>query len=88
MVLGGENRKIRLLGLVDFEKAFDTVEHSGLWSSPLERAFEDNYVEMPKSLYEGQVGTVKALSKQRGVKQGGPISGAYTKKKRTTTDWS
>ena len=66
------------LGLVDFEKAFDTVEHAPLWSALEELGVQDEYVDLLKTLYREQVSTVlageesRSFSLERGVTQGDP----------------
>ena len=68
------------LGLVDFEKAFDTVEHSALWEALAELEVSPAYIGLLKTLYSNQVATVsagidsRAFALERGVKQGDPIS--------------
>ena len=69
------------LGLVDFEKAFDTVEHNTLWKALLEQGVEANYVQLIMKLYASQTAIACAGCEsrefllQRGVKQGDPMSG-------------
>ena len=66
--------------LVDFEKAFDTVEHEPLWQVLEEQGVHPAYVHLLKTLYKEQSATVTAGCKsrsfklERGVKQGDPIS--------------
>ena len=68
------------IGLVDFEKAFDTVNHASLWPVLLEVGVEPCYVEVLKRLYACQEAVVdigvesRAFRLQRGVKQGDPIN--------------
>ena len=67
-------------GLVDFEKAFDTVEHAPLWAALKELGVTEAYVDMLKVLYSSQTATVahgansRSFSLERGVKQGDPMS--------------
>ena len=67
-------------GLVDFEKAFDTVEHAPLWRALDELGVGAEYIDMLKTLYCKQESTVRAgcdsraFALERGVKQGDPIS--------------
>ena len=67
-------------GLVDFEKAFDTVEHEMLWDALSTQGVGNNYVWLLRALYDGQSATVVSSTEsrrfelQRGVKQGDPIS--------------
>ena len=66
--------------LVDFEKAFDSVEHAALWDVLEKQSVPAQYVDLIKSLYEGQTASVQAgvrsreFAIERGVKQGDPIS--------------
>ena len=66
--------------LVDFEKAFDTVEHDTLWTVLEEQGVHAAYIDLIKTLYKDQTATVTAgcrsrtFSLQSGVKQGDPIS--------------
>ena len=66
--------------MVDFRKAFDTLNHSSLWLALLEQEVPTVYVCMLQRLYEGQSAQVQTdrLSKEllieRGVRQGDPIS--------------
>ena len=68
------------LGLVDFEKAFDTVEHPPLWAALKELGVTPAYIDILQLLYNRQEATVAAgqMSRpfpiERGVKQGDPIS--------------
>ena len=68
------------LAVVDFEKAFDTVEHSALWISLSELGVDHRYIRILQILYDCQIGSViigtesRAFDLQRGVKQGDPIS--------------
>ena len=67
-------------GLVDFEKAFDTVEHGPVWLALAKLGIDQSYVNLLKNLYRNQEATVaagaesRAFDLQRGVKQGDPIS--------------
>jgi len=68
------------LGLVDFEKAFDTVEHTQLWETLLDQGVPQHYVLLLSLLYADQVATVQTDARSRsfkisrGVKQGDPVS--------------
>jgi len=68
------------LGLLDFEKAFDTVEHKPLWKALEELKVPEEYIDLLKTLYSCQSSTVLAgkesrpFELERGVKQGDPIS--------------
>ena len=68
------------IGLIDFEKAFDTVEHEPLWKALAEQGVKKQYIDMLKRVYKQQTATVKAgvesreFSIPKGVWQGDPIS--------------
>jgi len=68
------------LGLVDFEKAFDMVEHTQLWETLLDQGVPQHYVLLLSLLYADQVATVQTDARSRsfkisrGVKQGDPVS--------------
>ena len=65
---------------VDFQKAFDTVEHTSIWAALLQMGVPAAYVGVLKTLYTGQRGTVitdkpsKSFPIKRGTKQGDPLS--------------
>ena len=67
---------------VDFEKAFDSVEHCFLWRALLEQGVDRQYVHFLAALYENHCGHVsggalrKAFAIQRRTKQGDPLSPA------------
>ena len=46
------------LGLVDFEKAFDTVEHAALWETLAKQHVPDHYVNILATLYTNQTAYV------------------------------
>lgn len=68
------------LGLVDFEKASDSVEHAPLWHALSTLGVEEPYVDLLNTLYKKQSATVVAGAEswqfdiQQGVKQVDPIS--------------
>jgi hypothetical protein len=68
------------IALVDFTKAFDTIEHTPLWRALQEQGVPEQYVNLLKQLYSDQQGYVQAGAPSRcfpisrGVKQGDPIS--------------
>ena len=53
------------LGLVDFEKAFDSVEHDELWKALSEHGIDASYVDLLKRLYSRQTAAVLVGSKSR-----------------------
>ena len=68
------------LGLIAFEKAFDTVEHDVLWEVLKDQGLHPDYIDIIKRLYDGQTAYVQAGAASRrfhllrGVKQGDPVS--------------
>ena len=68
------------LGLVDFEKAFDTVEHEILWNTLVQQGVPSHYIALLKQLYTDQVAVVqtdirsRTFNISRGVRQGDPVS--------------
>ena len=68
------------LAAVDFQKAFDTVNHEAIWQALREQGVGETYVRTLQKLYRGQVGHVKTdrtsrdFEINRGTKQGDPIS--------------
>ena len=66
--------------LVDFEKAFDTVEHGILWQTLVQQGVPVHYVALLEKIYSEQMVSVQAgtrsrwFSISRGVRQGDPIS--------------
>ncbi len=67
-------------GLVDFEKAFDTVEHEALWKVLRSFGVAECYINLLVKLYNHQTAVVAAgtnsriFKLSRGVKQGDPVS--------------
>eukprot|EP00973_Karenia_brevis_P094152 12421040-Karenia_brevis.AAC.1 len=65
---------------VDFQKAFDTVEHFSLWEALAEQQVPKTYIEVLIKLYEDQTCQViadrasKVIRVERGTKQGDPLS--------------
>jgi hypothetical protein len=66
---------------VDFQKAFDSVEHPAIWKALVDQGVDAHYVQILADLYRQQVGHINLgsiLSKQfhikRGTKQGDPLS--------------
>ena len=66
--------------MVDFEKAFDTVEHQSLWRVLAEQGVPSDYIALLQLLYSKQSAVVQASARSRpfcilrGVKQGDPLS--------------
>ena len=65
---------------VDFKKAFDTINHDGLWQALTHQHVPQQYIHLLQRLYADQTAAVETdkLSRpfdiQRGVKQGDPLS--------------
>ena len=68
------------LGMVDFAKAFDTVDHAALWEVLRKQGIRSHYISLLRRLYHDQTATVQADVRSRvfkiarGVKLGDPIS--------------
>ncbi len=68
------------IALVDFQKAFDTVEHDVLMKVLRDQGVSNGYVDVLQTLYAHQSANVcltvesRSFSQGRGVKQGDPIS--------------
>ena len=65
---------------VDFQKAFDSINHKGLWEALSAQGVPQTYIHFLQKLYHNQSGVVQTdcLSKPfvigRGTRQGDPIS--------------
>ena len=76
----GEFQLTLRLCAFDFQKAFDTVEHSGLWRALRQQGVNPCYIRTLKLLYKGQSGRVggtvesKPFQINRGTKQADPLS--------------
>ena len=68
------------MSTVDFQKAFDSVEHAALWKALFDQGVDGHYIRLLRILYDDQIGKIKGppLSKEfsirRGTKQGDPMS--------------
>ena len=68
------------LALVDFEKAFDSVDHGALWEVLEKQTVPKHYIERLKRLYVGQATCVQAGVRSRvfsighGVEHGDPTN--------------
>ena len=73
------NRKLWVCA-IDFQKAFDTVEHDHLFAALRAQGIEETYVSVLQRLYSGQAGIIvtelesKEFNIGRGTKQGDPLS--------------
>ena len=66
--------------IVDFEKAFKSIEHGSLWQALLDQGVAVQYVRLLSALYRDQCGHIcggaasRKYAIERGTKQGGPRS--------------
>jgi hypothetical protein len=67
--------------LLDFQKAFDSVEHKAIWEALGHQGIGRGYIDIIRKLYTSQVGRVSVDCKMsrgfclgRGTKQGDPLS--------------
>lgn len=75
-----EYNKSFYVGFVDFNKAFDSLEHSFIWQALQSQGVEAKFIKILQNIYCGSVAQVR-LEKtgrqfpiERGVRQGDPIS--------------
>lgn len=75
-----EYNKIYYIGFVDFNKAFDTLEHRFIWDALKDQGVHAKYIRILKNVYTKSTTQVKLESigeefpVERGVRQGDPIS--------------
>ena len=75
-----EWQKTIWLAAIDFQKAFDTVEHASLWHALADQNVPAGYIRLLQKLHEGQKTQVrtdvesKSFDIGRGTKQGDPLS--------------
>ena len=68
------------MAVVDFMKAFDSIEHDAIWTALGRQGVEPGYIRVLENLYRNQLGQVvtnlpsKKFSISRGTKQGDPLS--------------
>lgn len=68
------------LAFVDFNKAFDSLEHNHTWQALSNQGVERKYIQLIKNVYSNSSAQVKleALGEEfpvkRGVRQGDPLS--------------
>lgn len=68
------------IAFVDYKKAFDCIEHEGLWISLQEQGVEQSFITILQQIYKNSKAIVKLERKgkpfdvKRGVRQGDPIS--------------
>ena len=66
---------------IDYEKAFDSIEHDAIWAALAKQGISGGYIELLQRLYADQHGRVsvdsmisRAFALGRGTKQGDPLS--------------
>ena len=71
---------------MDFQKAFDSVEHKAIWEALERQGVDKAYIEVLRRLYANQLGKMSVLSQtsrafeiQRATKQGDPLSTLFFK---------
>lgn len=75
-----EYNKTYYIGFVDFNKAFDTLEHEYIWDALRRQGIQEKYIQTIKNVYTASTAQVKLESMgnefpiRRGVRQGDPIS--------------
>ena len=75
-----EWRREMWVAVVDFMKAFDSIEHDAIWKALSRQGVHDGYIQILKNLYRRQHGQVKTDKQSRlfqisrGTKQGDPLS--------------
>ncbi|GBP25976.1 LINE-1 retrotransposable element ORF2 protein [Eumeta japonica] len=75
-----EYNKTYYIGFVDFQKAFDSLEHEYIWEALRCQGVQMKYIRTLSTIYSGSTAQVKLeatgepFSIQRGVRQGDPIS--------------
>jgi hypothetical protein len=64
------------LGFIDFEKAFDSIEHPFLWRALKKHGVDNKYIRIMKKIYDNSTSTIEMEEKSRkfkigrGIKQG------------------
>ncbi|GBP25145.1 Putative uncharacterized transposon-derived protein F52C9.6 [Eumeta japonica] len=75
-----EYNKTYYIGFVDFNKAFDTLEHDYIWDAMNRQGVQEKYIRIIKNVYTASTAKVKLEYEgsefpiKRGVRQGDPIS--------------
>ncbi|CAH2098346.1 unnamed protein product [Euphydryas editha] len=75
-----EYNKFYYLGFVDFNKAFDTLEHEYIWDALHSQGIQGKYIRILRNIYSKSTARVKLdrtseeFPIERGVRQGDPIS--------------
>lgn len=68
------------IGFVDFNKAFDSLDHDSIWKALESQGVEAKYIRLIRNIYSKSMGQIKLertgeeFPIQRGVRQGDPIS--------------
>jgi endonuclease/exonuclease/phosphatase family metal-dependent hydrolase len=78
-----KSREFRIpfaMAFVDFEKAFDTIEHKSIWEALRHYGVDDGTIFLVRTLYSHGTSSIKAaggttkIKTQRGVRQGDSLS--------------
>lgn len=75
-----EYNKTYFLGFVDYNKAFDSLEHAYIWEALRNQNVQDGYIRTLKNIYSKSTAQVRLEKSgeqfpiERGVRQGDPIS--------------
>ena len=75
-----EYNKPLCLGFVDYEKAFDSIEHTAVFNALREQGINENYIELIKNIYDKGTAIIRLhkntnkIKIARGVRQGDTIS--------------
>lgn len=73
-------RKPLYLAFIDYQKAFDSIEHLAIWKSLTEAKVHPTYINITKYIYENCKSRVKLekmgpeIKIERGIRQGDPLS--------------
>lgn len=71
-----EHKMNLFMGFVDFEKAFDSIEHPFLWLAMKEHGVNQKYIRLMKKIYEKSTAVIQMENRSRefkigrGIKQG------------------
>lgn len=75
-----EKQRRLYIAFIDYQKAFDTVSHRGIWKALEDQGLKDEYIQILKNIYTNIKGRVKlervgpSFPIKRGVRQGDPTS--------------
>ena len=77
--LGHEYQRPFWVAILDFSKAFDSIDHDAILRALKQQGVEDAYIHILQQIYSNQLALVKADAESfrfpilRGTKQGDPI---------------